>query len=87
VEEGSVTKQYQYKVIGSPNGFPDLEQKNSTMLNQGWKPIGGIAFNQGHPYQAMAKLVDTTATPKTTTETKPRPKTFNEAMKDIDELT
>ncbi len=86
-----MTKQYQYKIVGSPNGFPELEQKISAMLNQGWKPIGGIAFNQGHPYQAMAKLIDTTAATKKTTEasteTKPSPKTFNEAMKDIDELT
>lgn len=86
-----MTKQYQYKIVGSPNGFPELEQKISAMLNQGWKPIGGIAFNQGHPYQAMAKLVDTSAVPKATiqvsAETKPRPKTFNEAMKDIDDLT
>lgn len=86
-----MTKQYQYKIIGSLNGFPELEQKISTMLNQGWKPIGGIAFNQGHPYQAMAKLADAAAATKPAAEEKPelkpRPKTFNEAMKDIDELT
>lgn len=49
--------------------------------------IGRVAFDQGHLYQAMAKLVDITSACKaktyTTTESKPRPNTFNEAMKDI----
>jgi hypothetical protein len=45
----------QYIVLtGINNGIPELEDKVTNHLNQGWKPIGGIAFNQGYPYQAMA---------------------------------
>lgn len=86
-----MTKQYQYKIIGSSNGFPELEQKISSMLNDGWKPIGGIAFNQGHPYQAMAKLVDTKNVKQIPTQTTnkklPSNRTFNEAIKTLEDLT
>lgn len=81
-------KRYQYKIITSTNGFAELEQQVSKMLNQGWKPLGGLAFNQGHPYQALAKLVTTPiAEPSTENPTQkaaPKGKTFNEALKDLD---
>ena len=42
-----------YKIITSKSGFKELEDEISLLINKGWKPIGGIAFNQGFPYQAM----------------------------------
>ncbi|GAA6169268.1 DUF1737 domain-containing protein [Sessilibacter corallicola] len=50
-------KKAEYKVVSGTNGFPELEEKVSKLLNQGWKPVGGIGFNAGYPYQAMAKVV------------------------------
>jgi hypothetical protein len=55
-------KKATYKVVGGTNGFQEMEAEVSKMLNQGWKPIGGIAFNNGYPYQAMAKVTDTKQT-------------------------
>lgn len=74
-------KRYTYKVCGSTTGFKGLEEEVSAMLNDGWKPIGGIAFNAGYPYQAMAKIIDT--------EEKPTPKAAdaNTAMRKLDEIT
>ena len=46
----------EYKVIHSENGIKGLETAVSKYLSDGWKPIGGIAFNQGYPYQAIAKV-------------------------------
>lgn len=68
-------KRAKYKVITSKNGFQELEETVSRHLNQGWKPIGGIAFNNGFPYQAMAKVEDV------------KPLTANQAMQVIDNLT
>jgi hypothetical protein len=82
-----------YKVVVSNNGFEDFEAKVSEKLNEGWKAIGGIAFNYNSPYQAMAKVVDVTDEENTTTSTltesaqKTRPLTANEAMKRLDDLT
>lgn len=28
------------------------------MLNEGWKPVGGVAFNNGFAYQSMAGVND-----------------------------
>lgn len=88
-------KKIVYKVVVSNNGFEDFEAKGSEKLNQGWKPIGGIAFNYNFPYQAMAKVVDVPEEAKATTSTKKltqssqetRPLTANEAMKRLDDLT
>lgn len=45
----------EYKVLaGTEEGIKELEIKVTDHLNKGWKPIGGIAFNLGYPYQAMA---------------------------------
>lgn len=68
-------KRATYKIITSKNGFQELEDKVSRHLNQGWKPIGGIAFNAGYPYQAMAKIEEV------------KPLTANQAMQVIDDLT
>lgn len=85
-------KKIVYKVVVSNNGFEDFEAKVSEKLNQGWKTIGGIAFNYNFPYQAMAKVVDvseeaeiavTTAEPHQTQ----KPLTANEAMRRLDDLT
>lgn len=50
-------KKAEYKVATSTNGFLELEETVSKMLNEGWKPVGGINFNSGYPYQAMARVV------------------------------
>ena len=39
---------------GSKEGIKELEEKVTSHLKKGWKPVGGIAFNIGYPYQAMA---------------------------------
>lgn len=88
-------KKIVYKVVVSNNGFEDFEAKVSEKLNQGWKPIGGIAFNYNFPYQAMAKVVDVPEETKATTSAKKltqpaqeaRPLTANEAMKRLDDIT
>ncbi len=50
-------KKAEYKVATSTNGFVELEETVSKMLNEGWKPVGGINFNAGYPYQAMARVI------------------------------
>lgn len=82
-------KKAEYKIITSENGLPELEKKVSKLLNTGWKPIGGIAFNHGYPYQALARVV-------TVRQQQPPPEPDNkrsqyrsatEAMRMVDDLT
>jgi len=42
-----------YKVVTAKKGFVELEKEVSLLLNKGWRPVGGVAFNNGYPYQAM----------------------------------
>lgn len=91
-KNGAIMKKLIYKVVVSDKGFEDFEAKVSEMLNQGWKPIGGIAFNHSYPHQAMAKVIDTTdkkptSENKNTIEQKPKSLTANEAMRRLDDLT
>jgi hypothetical protein len=85
-------KKAEYKIIVSDKGFDDFEAKVSEKLNEGWKPVGGIAFNHSYPHQAMARVVDMgsnkeiTVTPQKASD-KPRRLTANEAMKRLDDLT
>jgi len=82
-----------YKVVGSSTGLKGLEEAVTEKMAEGWQPIGGLAFNQGYPYQAMGKVIDTEAkykpTPADKKEHKIKPKTLsaNEANKKLDELT
>ncbi len=85
-----MAKKAEYKVVSGTNGFPELEEKVSEMLNQGWKPVGGIGFNSGFPYQAMARVVAvTTEIPPEKTENKAETKAIgaSSAMRALDELT
>lgn len=50
-------KKAEYKIISGPSGLPQLEDRVTEFLNKGWKPVGGIAFNAGYPYQALARVV------------------------------
>ncbi|ACR13281.1 DUF1737 domain-containing protein [Teredinibacter turnerae] len=50
-------KRAEYKIISGPSGLPQLEDRITEFLNKGWKPVGGIAFNAGYPYQAIARVV------------------------------
>lgn len=81
-------KRYEYKVIVSDKGFDDFEKKVAEKLDDGWKPIGGIAFNHSYPHQAMARLSDGKAPVKN--EKLPeegKALTANQAMKRLDDLT
>lgn len=82
-----------YKVLHGEKGLKDLEHKVSAHLNQGWKPVGGLAFNQGHCYQAMvgksAKPLSAAESEQVVSgaEIKPKPVGAAEAMRNVDELT
>lgn len=85
-------KKLVYKVVVSDKGFEDFEAKVSEMLNQGWKPLGGIAFNHSFPHQAMAKVVDTAderpvKNQQSSIDQKPKALTASEAMRRLDDLT
>ncbi len=85
-------KKLVYKIVVSDKGFEDFEAKVSDMLNQGWKPLGGIAFNHSFPHQAMAKVVDAAdekpvSKNQAAIEKQPRALSANEAMKRLDDLT
>ncbi len=54
----AMKKKYSYKIITSTSGFKELEDNVNEALNNGWKPIGGIAFNSGYSYQAVAKIIE-----------------------------
>ncbi len=70
-------KKAEYKVISGTNGFPELEEKVSVLLSRGWKPVGGIGFNAGYPYQAMARVVNTSVE----SNKKPHTKIDNNSLK------
>jgi hypothetical protein len=85
-----MTRKAEYKVVSGSNGFSGLEEKVSEMLNLGWKPVGGIGFNAGFPYQAMARVVTVTEnTPLEKAEVKAESQVIgaSSAMKALDELT
>jgi|GEM_PF-6830991 len=46
----------EYKLVKDTHKLEKLEQIVSEMITNGWKPVGGIAFNNGFAYQAMARL-------------------------------
>lgn len=79
-------KKLEYKIVVSDKGFTDFEEKVSKMLNEGWKPIGGIAFNYSYPHQAMAKVVEIQGEEKAVEQSN-KALTANQAMKRLDELT
>lgn len=51
-------KKVEYLVVHSEKGLSELCEKVSEHLTAGWKPVGGIAFNMGYPYQAIARVVE-----------------------------
>lgn len=79
-------KRAEYKIVSGAKGFEEMEKRVSEMLNQGWKPIGGIGFNAGYAYQAMAR-VTTQPEPQKTEEEKPKARGAQDAMRAIDQLT
>ena len=85
-------KKAEYKIIVSDKGFDDFEAKVREKLNEGWKPIGGIAFNHSYPHQTMARVIDVgknneLESPPQKASEKPRSLTANEAMKRLHDLT
>lgn len=75
-----MAKRAEYKVIAGPEGLRQLEERVTKLLNEGWKLQGGIGFNGGYAYQAMARMV----------EVKPAVKGkalgANDAMRALDDL-
>ena len=59
----------EYKITFSESGFKGLEEQVNKLMNQGQKPLGGIAFKAGYPYQAIARVVEIK---EKTTESKPK---------------
>jgi hypothetical protein len=51
-------KEFEYKLIIGNKGFNVFTTEVSEALNDGWKPLGGVAFNAGFAHQAMAKLTE-----------------------------
>ena len=49
-------KRAEYRIIEGPNGIAELEMKVNDMLDQGWKLMGGVSFDRGCAYQAMARI-------------------------------
>lgn len=81
-------KQYEYRVIVSDKGFEDFEKKVAEKLDEGWKPIGGIAFNHSYPHQAMARLKEAKQEEQgKSIQEKAKALTANQAMKRLDDLT
>ena len=84
-------KKAEYKVVSGPEGLPQLEARVNELLNKGWKPIGGISFNAGYPYQAVARVVTVSSTTEhQLSKTKPKTsklKGAQDAMRLVDELT
>lgn len=74
-----------YKVVAGTNGLQELEEKVEKMIKEGWKPIGGIAFNQGYCYQAMAGKIKEEKTKENQSVGKSL--TANQAMKRLNEIT
>lgn len=83
-----MAKRAEYKIIVGSNGFNDFENQVSNMMNKGWKPVGGIAFNSGFANQAMARIVDLDIsqkpTEKTTKKDQAKPMDTAEAMRMIE---
>jgi hypothetical protein len=78
-----------YKVVTAKKGFVELEKEVSSLLNKGWKPVGGVAFNNGYAYQAMVGKTakDSQKTEEPTSEVTSLPRGAIDAMKKIDSLT
>jgi hypothetical protein len=84
-------KKIEYRIVSGEKGFKDFEQKVSELLNNGWKTIGGIAFNAGYAYQAVGKTVEKTKEELKSKETEEK-KALRllgaaEGMKLIDDMT
>ncbi|EAT13092.1 DUF1737 domain-containing protein [Bermanella marisrubri] len=85
-------KKAEYKVVSGPEGLPQLEKRVTEYLNKGWKPVGGVGFNAGFPYQAMARIVSLPVKTRNNSEsaadsTAEHPLGAMDAMKKLDELT
>jgi hypothetical protein len=73
----------EYKILSGPSGKKELEGKITALLQMGWKPVGGVAFNMGYAYQAMIGEMPSRKTPEKIEETPEQKQklTFNEVLK------
>lgn len=79
-------KRIEYKIVIGDKGFKNLEDEISNLMTEGWKTIGGLAFNAGFAYQAIAKTIDVKEVEKKETN-KNTVIGASQAMKMIDDLT
>ncbi len=79
-------KKAEYKVVTGVSGLKELEENVSKLLNEGWKNVGGIAFNQGYGYQALARIVEIRE-PEKRPESAKKIMDNNNAMRMLDDLT
>lgn len=83
-----MAKRAEYKIVVGSNGFNDFENQVSSLMNKGWKPIGGVAFNSGYANQAMARIIDLDTSKKETEKppekVKAKPMNTGEAMRMIE---
>jgi hypothetical protein len=84
-KEMNVAKRAEYKIVIGKGGFKDLESQVNSMMNKGWKPVGGVAFNSNFPHQAMARIVEIEQTQKQAKETEER-STKKEPMNTADAM-
>ncbi|WP_096085890.1 DUF1737 domain-containing protein [Agaribacterium haliotis] len=77
-----------YKVVGGKPSLPEFEEEVAKHLNDGWKPVGGVAFNASFAYQALAKVTNESPIGSAYKEEKSEAKsTTAEAMRRVDDLT
>lgn len=82
-------RKIEYKVCGGTNGIIELEREVSSLLNKRWKPVGGITFYAGFPYQALARVAEISEKRDKPKATKPKVDRLkaNSAMRKLDDLT
>ena len=71
---------YEYKLIKDTADCRQIERDVQVHLMEGWKPTGGLAFNNGVAYQAMIRARQIETTKKTSNKAL----TANEAFKAMD---
>lgn len=75
-----------YRIITAEQGIKELEIKITSLINQGWRPVGGVSFNQSYTYQAMIGEVLKSEESRERTEKKSNLGAIG-AMKRVDDLT
>ncbi len=82
-------KRVSYKVVKGLEGFDAFEQEMGELLTKGWKPVGGMTFNNGVVYQGIAKVitVNNSASKQAKSTKEAKLLGAQDAMRRVDELT